>query len=90
MTTSVTLDDDLENRVQRLAQQRHCPPQVIMREAVQDYLEREEKRDAFKQEALDSWSLYQETGQHLTGQEVHDWLDKWGTEQEADIPPCHD
>jgi predicted transcriptional regulator len=27
-------------------------------------------RESFKQEALASWTTYQETGRHLTGQEV--------------------
>jgi predicted transcriptional regulator len=90
MATSVKLDDDLKNRIQHLAEMRHRSAHWIMREAIRDYVEREEARESFKQEALASWTAYQETGQHLTGQEVHEWLKTWGTDKEAEIPPCHE
>jgi len=37
---------------------------------------REEKREAFKHEALEAWDEYQRTGLHLTGEEVDEWLAK--------------
>ena len=61
-----------------------------MCEAIRDYVEREEAREGFKQEALTSWKAYQETGQHLTGQEVRGWLNTWGTEGESEVPKCHE
>jgi len=90
MATSVKLDDDLKNRIQRLADIRHRSAHWIMREAIRDYVEREEARERFKQEALASWTAYQETGQHLTGQEVRDWLQTWGTDKNTKIPECHE
>ena len=89
MATSVKLDDDLKSRIQRLADVRHRSSHWIMREAIRDYVEREEARESFKQEALASWTAYQETGNHLTSQEVRDWLNTWGTDKETQIPPCH-
>ncbi|HET9679444.1 MAG TPA: CopG family ribbon-helix-helix protein [Gammaproteobacteria bacterium] len=90
MATSVKLDDDLKSRIQHLAQVRHRSAHWIMREAIQDYVTREEARESFKREALASWTAYQETGQHLTGTEVRSWLSNWGTEKETGIPPCHE
>ncbi len=46
--------------------------------------------ESFKQEAMASWIAYQETGRHLTGQEVCEWLNTWGTDKEAEIPECHE
>ena len=89
MATSVKLDDDLKSRIQHLADVRQRSSHWIMREAIRDYVEREEARESFKQEALASWTAYQETGQHLTSQEVHEWLNTWGTDKETQIPPCH-
>jgi predicted transcriptional regulator len=60
-----------------------------MREAIKEYLDREEARESFLQEALASWAEYQGTGLHLTGDELKTWLDTWGTEEETDIPECH-
>jgi predicted transcriptional regulator len=90
MATSVKLDDELKSRIQHLANLRHRSAHGIMREAIRDYVEREEGRENFKQEALASWTAYQETGQHLTGQEVRDWLNSWGTDKETKIPKCHE
>ena len=90
MATSVKLDDDLKNRIQHLANLRHRSAHWIMCEAIRDYVEREEAKEGFKQEALASWKAYQETGRHLTAQEVRDWLKTWGTDNEKDIPECHE
>jgi len=90
MATSVKLDDDLKSRIQQQADIRHRSTHWIMREAIRNYVEREEARESFKQEALASWTAYQETGQHLTGQEVRDWLKTWGTDKETEIPKCHE
>ena len=65
MATSVKLDDDLKSRIQHLADIRHRSAHWIMREAIRDYVEREEARERFKQEALASWKAYQETGKPL-------------------------
>ena len=89
MATSVKLDDNLKSRIQHLADIRHRSAHWIMCEAIRDYVEREEVRENFKQEALASWTAYKETGQHLSAQEVHDWLNTWGTDKETKIPPCH-
>jgi predicted transcriptional regulator len=89
MATSIKIDDELKDRVQQLANVRQRSAHWIMREAIAQYVEREEARDSFQQEALASWTAYQETGQHLTGQEVRSWLDTWGTEEEAERPLCH-
>ncbi len=90
MATSVKLDDELKKRIQYLADARHRTPHWIMREAIRNYVAREEAKENFKQEAVASWKAYQETGRHLTGQEVHNWLNTWGTEKETELPPCHD
>jgi len=90
MATSVKLDDVLKKRIQHLADLRHRSAHWIMCEAIRDYVEREEARESFKQEALASWTAYQETGQHLTGQEARDWLNTWGTDKETEVPECHE
>lgn len=89
MATSLKIDDLLKSRVQHLAGQRRRSPHWIMLEAIQQYVEREEARESFKQEALASWVAYQETGGHLTGEEARAWLNTWGTEHEEAMPKCH-
>jgi len=89
MATSLKIDEALKSRVQHLASQLRRSPHWIMLEAIQQYVEREEARERFKQEALASWAAYQETGRHLTGQEVRAWLNTWGTDDEKAVPECH-
>jgi predicted transcriptional regulator len=89
MATSLKIDDALKGRVQHLAMQRRRSPHWIMLEAIEQYVEREEAREGFKQEALASWAAYKETGRHLTGQEVRAWLNTWGTDDETAAPGCH-
>ncbi len=90
MATSIKIDDDLKARVQHLAGLRRRSAHWIMREAIEQYVKREEARENFKQEALASWAAYQETGLHLTGQEVRAWLNTWGTDDDKAVPECHE
>jgi predicted transcriptional regulator len=87
MATSLKIDNTLKGRVQQLASQRRRSPHWIMLEAIQQYVEREEARESFKQEALASWA--KETGRRLTGKEVSTWLNTWGTDDEKPVPECH-
>lgn len=88
-TTSLKLDDEVKNRVRQLAVARRRSAHWIMREAIEQYLEREEKREQFRQSGLAAWKEYQATGLHATGEEVDMWLAKLETGGDADAPECH-
>jgi predicted transcriptional regulator len=89
MATSAKIDDELKGRVQRLAELRHRSAHWIMREAIKQYVAREESRESFRREAATTWSAFHESGQHLTGPEVRAWLNTWGTDDEKSVPECH-
>jgi predicted transcriptional regulator len=63
------LDSTIKERVQRLASARRRSPHWIMREAVELFVEREEKREQLRQDALAAWADYQTTGLHVTAEE---------------------
>ncbi|MDZ7811564.1 MAG: CopG family ribbon-helix-helix protein [Arhodomonas sp.] len=86
--TSIKLDDELKGRIQELANARRRSAHWLMREAIEQYVEREERREAFKQDALRAWEEYQESGLHVTADEVESWLAGWGTEHETPPPKC--
>jgi predicted transcriptional regulator len=90
VATSLKIDSELKDRIQRLAEQRRRSQHWLMLEAIQQYVDREETREAFRQEALDSWAAYKETGRHLTATEVRNWLGTWGTDTEKAVPECHE
>ena len=89
MAASVKLDDDMKDRVRALAEQQQRSPHWIMREAIRQYVEREEVRASFAQEEREGWEEYRRTGLHLTLDEVNAWLETWGTPDEKGPPECH-
>lgn len=88
-TVSVKLDGSTRTRIDGLAEARNRTPHWMMREAIMQYVEREEKREAFRQETIQAWEKYQETGLHVNAEEVDSWLASWGTENELPTPVCH-
>ncbi|MGO9776101.1 MAG: CopG family ribbon-helix-helix protein [Terracidiphilus sp.] len=88
-TTSLKLDLELKQRVQQLASARRRSAHWIMREAVEQYVKREEKREQFRQDALTAWNDYQATGLHATAEEADAWLAKLEAGEEAEAPQCH-
>jgi predicted transcriptional regulator len=88
-TTSLKLDSAMKERVHRLALARRRSPHWVMREAVEQYVDREEKREELRQDALAAWADYQTTGLHLTAEEADAWLAKLETGKRAPIPKCH-
>jgi predicted transcriptional regulator len=86
MATSVKLDADLKDRLARLADTRRRSAHWMMREAIRQYVEREEARESFRQEALRSWQEYRETGLHSTLDDTAAWLESWGSEDESESP----
>jgi predicted transcriptional regulator len=88
-TTSLKIEAELKDRVQRLAAARRRSPHWIMREAVEQYVSREEKREQLRQDALAAWNHYQSTGLHVTAEEADAWLAKLEAGEDAETPECH-
>jgi len=86
---AVKLDEDTRDRLKRLAEARDRSTHWMLREAVAQFVEREEKREDFRQAGLRAWSEYQETGLHITHVEADAWLAKLEAGEEAEIPECH-
>ena len=76
------LDADTNHRVERLAERRRSTAQGLMQEALSQYLDREEKREAYRQDALAAWPEHQATGLHVDASEVKAWLETWGKDSE--------
>jgi predicted transcriptional regulator len=73
---AVKLDPLIRKRIGRLADARQRSAHWMMREAITQYVEREEKREAFRQDALKAWQDYQETGLHVPAATADIWLEK--------------
>ena len=60
--TTLKLDEETKDRVRRLADVRQRSAHWILLEAVHQYVEREEKRESFRQDALASWATSTDRG----------------------------
>jgi predicted transcriptional regulator len=89
-TTSLKLDADTKARLQKLAHARRRSSHWLMREAIEQYVDREERREQFRQDALAAWAEYQATGLHITGEEADAWLARLEAGEDAEPPECHD
>jgi predicted transcriptional regulator len=89
-TTSVKLDTEIKTRLQRLAEARRRSAHWLMREAIEQYVEREERHEALRQEALAAWEAYQATGRHVTAEEADSWLARLEAGEDAEPPAPHD
>ena len=88
-STTLKVDQGIKERVKRLADARHRTPHRIMLDAISEYVEREEKREAFRQEGIRAWEEYQATGLHVTHDEADAWLAKLEQGQDVEPPACH-
>lgn len=86
---SIKLDVNTRTRIEHLAEARRRTTHWMMREAIQQYVEREEKREAFRQDGIRAWEEYQATGLHVTAKEADAWLAKLEDDQDVEPPKCH-
>lgn len=88
--TSLKLDPTTKERLQQLAKSRQRKPHWLMKEAIEQYVDREEKRQSFRDDAQKAWEDYQATGLHLTAEEADLWLQQLAEGNDAEPPACHD
>ena len=87
-STTLKVDQSIKDRVKRLADARHRTPHRIMLDAICEYVEREEKREVFRQDGIRAWNEYEATGLHVTLEEADAWLAKLEDGQDAALPAC--
>lgn len=87
---SVKLPTSEHEKLKSIASAKNRTPHFLMREAIRQYIEREEESSELWKEAMQSWDDYQKTGLHLTGDEVFQWIDTFVKSKALIEPPkCH-
>lgn len=89
LATSIKLDAALQDRVRRLAELHRRTSRSIMLEANSQYVEREEKCETLKQEAMQVWRDCQTAGTHVTHEEMDAYLAKLEAGDDLGPPACH-
>ena len=87
---SVKLDADERTRLSALAAARKRSSHYLMREAVREYLTREELRQDFADEAEKALADYEQTGLHVTHAEMGAWAKSLGTRRPKRFPKWHE
>lgn len=86
---TIKIEQSTKDRVKRLADARHRTPHRLMLDAIREYVDREEKREAFRQAGICAWNEYQATGLHVSHESADAWLAKLGEGQDVEPPACH-
>lgn len=89
LSTSIKIPGELRERLQNLAESRQRTPHALMVQAIENFVNREEKREAWRQEGISAWEEYQRTGLHLTNAEVKEWLTQLAAGNNVEPPKCH-
>ena len=79
----------MKARLQSIASARSRSSHWVMLQAIEQYLDREEKREILRQDTLAAWTEFQETGLHLTAKEADAWLARLEAGENAKAPKCH-
>ena len=87
--TAIKIDQMTKERMKRLAEARNRSTHWLILEAIRQYVDREEKREDFRQSAIKAWEVYQATGEHLTLEEADNWLSRLEVGEDVEPPQCH-
>lgn len=85
-TTSVRLDDELQAKLEALADKLERSKGWIINTALLQYIEREERRQRMLEETEEAIADI-EAGRIVSGEDVMQWLETWGTDTEKQSPP---
>ena len=85
----VKLDDADQARIASLATVKKRTPYYLMKEAILEYVKREEARQKFIAAAESSFEHYKETGLHISLDEFSAWVDDVQQCPGARLPECH-
>jgi len=86
---AIKIDENTKARVKRLADARQRTSHWLMREAITQYVDREEKREAFRQDTLKAWEAFRSNGFHVTADEADAWMAQLEQGNDIEPPECH-
>ena len=83
---AVKLDDATYSRLKALGESRQRAPHWLMKEAIKQFLDREEAAESRKKDTLERIARFEKTGESIPFEVVDAWLATWGTENEGKCP----
>ena len=86
INTGITLDTLLHTRLKTLSEIKECSPDMLMKTAIEEYVLREEVYQREKEEDMQRWQRYKQSGYAIQNEAVDSWLASWGSENELPCP----
>lgn len=85
-TQGIKLDEDIKQRLKDLGKIRDRSPHWLMRAAIEDFLDREERYELEKREDQERWERYQLTGEAVSHEDALKWMDSLIRGENAPCP----
>ncbi|MBD9360493.1 CopG family ribbon-helix-helix protein [Methylomonas fluvii] len=85
-TKAVKLDDALYDRLKVLGESQQRSPHWLMKEAIRQFIDREEAAQQIRRDTLQRLATYEQDGKAISHDEVDLWLAAWGTDSEGQCP----
>ncbi len=85
-TQGIKIDEQTRDRLKRLGERRERSPHWLMRTAIGEYLDREERYEQEKEEDMARWERYQLTGEAIPHKTVAKWLNDTAKGKAAKCP----
>ena len=86
---SIRIDQSLKDRLTKIASLQKRSAHSLATQAVEKFVQEQEKLQAWNQSCVDSFNEYKNTGLHVTQDEVDKWMDSWDSDHELPPPQCH-
>lgn len=86
---SIRIDTKTKERLSQIANRQKRTSHSLAAEALIVFIEQKEKEYLWNKSCIDSLNDFDETGLHVTQNEVEQWMDSWETNNELPVPICH-
>lgn len=86
VSKAIKLDEHIYDRLKALGEMRQRSPHWLMKEAIRQFLEREEAIEQIRRDTMDRWARFEASGKTVDHDTVDAWLETWGTEREGKCP----
>ncbi|MCC5797210.1 MAG: CopG family ribbon-helix-helix protein [Methylophaga sp.] len=83
--TTVRLQAEVEKHLEVIANRLHRSKGWVINQALSEYIEKQQLEQARWQQTLEAMESAAQ-GKVVDANEVHNWLNSWGTENELDTP----
>ena len=82
----VRLEPELEQRLAALAKKTKRSKSYLAKEALRRYIDQLETQEKQRQETLERWEAYEQTGETIDHDAMLEWLESWGNDKENSCP----